>query len=66
MLDEAGWLGSGVFDLPQRCETVNAGASMTRPQPHGPQSILVIKLVEQSVDEEKLTINYTVIGKVEK
>lgn len=30
-----------------------------------PQSILVIKLVEQSVDEEKLTINYTVIGKEE-
>ena len=31
-----------------------------------PQSILVIKLVEQSVDEEKLTISYTVIGKDEK
>lgn len=31
-----------------------------------PQSILIIKLVEQSADEEKLTINYAVIGPADK
>jgi hypothetical protein len=31
-----------------------------------PQSVLIIKLTEQSTDEEKLTINYATIGSVEK